>query len=231
MTESGSPARRGRPRRAEIEIDVAQAVWSLLDEIGYEGLTIDAVAERAGCSRPTLYRRWDNKRAMVLDVLDRFMDATAQARPVVSGEGIEALFGWLRGIIDTLSGSGRGALLALSHARRRDEGLARALDRIMAEDRPKFLAELRPLIGPAASDDELNQLIDILMGTVFFRGALLDRPMSDAELRTLIEQQVAASANPIRYICPPVRPIDRDRRPPASAPIGRQASEPSIPLE
>jgi AcrR family transcriptional regulator len=131
---------------------------------------------------------------MVLDVLDRLMIETAEARPVVPGEGVEAIYGWLRGLIDFLSGPGRGALLALSHARRRQPDLAEALDRIMAEDRSKFLSELRAILGPKVPDERLDRLLDVLLGAIFFRVSLRDRPMDDSELRTLITEQIEAAS-------------------------------------
>ncbi len=146
-SEAGQGRGRGRPRNDEIDASVAGVVWQLLDETGYHGLTIDSVAERAGCSRPALYRRWPNKRAMVLSVLDRAIATIQQERPVRE-RGEAALYGWLRGLIDFLSGTGRGALLSLAHGRRRDPELAAALDAIMSQDRENYLAELGALLAP-----------------------------------------------------------------------------------
>ncbi|GAA2670305.1 transcriptional regulator, TetR family [Actinosynnema pretiosum] len=42
---------------------------SLLDEVGFEALALDAVATRAGVSRPALYRRWPTKLHLVAHVL------------------------------------------------------------------------------------------------------------------------------------------------------------------
>lgn len=188
--KSDAPRGRGRPRDGDIDAAVGRAVWELLDELGYEGLSFDAVAERAHCSRPALYRRWPSKRAMVLNVLDQLIEETAAARPVTPGEGTEAIYGWLQGLIDFLSGTGRGALLSLSHARRRDPELAGALDRIMAEDRVKFVAELRAMLGDQLPEARLHRMIDALIGTIFFRVSLQDQPMDAAELRLLIAEQI-----------------------------------------
>jgi AcrR family transcriptional regulator len=42
----------------------------MLAEVGYEGITIEAVAQRAGVSKNAIYRRWPDKLAMVLDTLE-----------------------------------------------------------------------------------------------------------------------------------------------------------------
>ena len=58
--------RNGRPRDARIDDAVLGAVADLLLEVGYADLTVAAVAERAGTSRPAVYRRWPTKAELVL---------------------------------------------------------------------------------------------------------------------------------------------------------------------
>ncbi|MCU1462980.1 MAG: transcriptional regulator, TetR family [Acidimicrobiales bacterium] len=48
---------------------MGRAAAELLDEVGYDALTIEAVARRAGVSRGALYRRWPNKGFLVYEVL------------------------------------------------------------------------------------------------------------------------------------------------------------------
>jgi AcrR family transcriptional regulator len=50
-----------RRRGADLERAILDAAWSELSARGYSGLTMEAVAERAGTSRPVLARRWDGK--------------------------------------------------------------------------------------------------------------------------------------------------------------------------
>ncbi|ORW74456.1 TetR/AcrR family transcriptional regulator [Mycobacterium saskatchewanense] len=52
-----------------MEEALLNAAWTELTERGYDDMTIDAVAVRAGTSRAVLYRRWPNKHELVLDVL------------------------------------------------------------------------------------------------------------------------------------------------------------------
>ena len=59
----------GRPRDPAVREAIASACRELIPEVGYSGLTIEAVAERAGVGRPTVYRRWPSKAHMVWDVL------------------------------------------------------------------------------------------------------------------------------------------------------------------
>lgn len=65
------PPRRqpGRPRDPRADQAILTAVVDLLAEVGFGGLTIDAVAHRAGVGKATIYRRWDGKEQLVLDAL------------------------------------------------------------------------------------------------------------------------------------------------------------------
>ncbi|MFT8395606.1 TetR/AcrR family transcriptional regulator [Propionibacterium sp.] len=54
-----------RRRGAALESALLDAAWQELSERGYDALTIDGVAERAGTSRPVIYRRWAGKPELV----------------------------------------------------------------------------------------------------------------------------------------------------------------------
>jgi AcrR family transcriptional regulator len=61
--------RVGRPRDAAVSSAIAGAVISLLREVGLSGLTMDAVASRAGVSKASIYRRWASKEDLLVDVI------------------------------------------------------------------------------------------------------------------------------------------------------------------
>ena len=57
-----------RPRvEGDREEEILDATLELLLDVGYDRLTMDAVARRARASKATLYRRWDNKPSLVVD--------------------------------------------------------------------------------------------------------------------------------------------------------------------
>ncbi len=56
----------GRPVNAAIGEELLRATQDLLIEMGFDGLTMDAVARRSGASKATLYRRWPSKTALVV---------------------------------------------------------------------------------------------------------------------------------------------------------------------
>ncbi|MEW1657619.1 MULTISPECIES: TetR/AcrR family transcriptional regulator [unclassified Streptomyces] len=70
------PPTRRRPggRTARIRRQVLDAVLAELGEHGYDGLTTDVVAARAGVHRTTVYRRWGDVGGLLADVLDAASD-------------------------------------------------------------------------------------------------------------------------------------------------------------
>ncbi len=65
------PGRANRRRGARLEDALLDAAWDELQAVGYAKLTMEAVAARAGTSKPVLYRRWPNRALLVLAVFRR----------------------------------------------------------------------------------------------------------------------------------------------------------------
>src|SRR3954451_25328604 len=69
-TERLAPRPPGRPRSERAEKAIIDATLDLLvEEAGVAGVTIEAVAARAGVGKTTIYRRWANKEALIVDAL------------------------------------------------------------------------------------------------------------------------------------------------------------------
>ena len=67
---AATPAlRRGRPRSETRRQAILRAAFELLGERGLAATSMDAVAERAGVSKATIYRWWDSKELLALDAL------------------------------------------------------------------------------------------------------------------------------------------------------------------
>ena len=72
MANGETATRPDEPRSKQVRGDAAteaivRATHDLIVENGYRNLTIDAVANRAGVARSTIYRRWATKEALVVD--------------------------------------------------------------------------------------------------------------------------------------------------------------------
>ena len=60
------PAPRGRPRDPRRDEAIYEAAIALCAEVGYDGMTLEAVANRAGVSKPTIYRRCPEGKAQLV---------------------------------------------------------------------------------------------------------------------------------------------------------------------
>ena len=60
---------RGRPRCAAAKHRILEAGLELLEEAPFSEITTDAIAERAGASKATIYRWWPNKAAVLVEAL------------------------------------------------------------------------------------------------------------------------------------------------------------------
>jgi AcrR family transcriptional regulator len=56
----------GRPRSAQADQAILQATLEELTDVGYDALSIEAVAQRAGVGKTTIYRRWPSKDELVI---------------------------------------------------------------------------------------------------------------------------------------------------------------------
>lgn len=60
----------GRPRSAEADQAILQATLDLLGEVGYQAMSIEAIAARARVGKTTIYRRYSSKEELVADALE-----------------------------------------------------------------------------------------------------------------------------------------------------------------
>lgn len=106
----GDP-QRGRPRRAETDARILAAARELLRDRGPAGVHIDAVAERSGVARTTIYRRHRDRRELLAATLDSVTD---QGRPSAEGTVRDKLVWMLERVREVLDvGIGRGGVAAV----------------------------------------------------------------------------------------------------------------------
>lgn len=66
QSDGTQPTRLGRKRDPSRAAAIREATLDVLAEVGYGGLSMDLVAERAGASKATIYRRWSSKEDLIL---------------------------------------------------------------------------------------------------------------------------------------------------------------------
>jgi AcrR family transcriptional regulator len=177
--EAVAPRGPGRPRDARCDPAILEATLELAGAVGLGGLTMDAVAARAGVSKATIYRRWSSKEALVLD-------AWMACYPVEAVPDTGSLTGDLiahsRQFRDAVSTGIFGQVLPqMVAAARVNEDLAEVFRRLVAERRARVRVALDRAVErgelPAGVDLELVQ--DLLIGPLFYRTLMSGEPSSD----------------------------------------------------
>ncbi len=187
-----APRARGRPRSLEADEAILRAAWELLSEGRYDRLTFEAVADRAGCSRPTLYRRFRNKVELVRRLVEPL---TVAAEPSVRADADPraALIAYLEEFATYVTDGFGNAIMALWQARREDPEMSAMLDDIYAEGRQPYVRVLAQISSRRAPDDAYVVLVDAMLGAVMFRCVHCLKPIFRHELELLVDQAMHAA--------------------------------------
>jgi len=177
----GADRRRapGRPRSREADAAITRATMELLSEVGYEALTVEHVAARAGVGKSTLYRRFPAKSDLVVATIAGIVQ---QAAPGGS-DGIparEALREMLRDTAGIVAIPGAlGMLGTLASGRPADREIARSIrEQVMGP--PLRQVGERMAAAVAAGEIRANTPIDVALTALW--GALIARQLSGEPL-------------------------------------------------
>ncbi len=156
-----SPRHSAGPRRSVASHDaILDAADELLGEFGPSGVTFEAVARRARAGKPTLYRWWPNKIALLLELYDRHKDhvITAPDRGNLRDDLLELtrqLWAFWR---ETPAGSAFAAIIAQAQA---DPETRRSLADHFADDTRNARNVLNLAIERAIARGELPAATDV----------------------------------------------------------------------
>lgn len=112
----------GRRRGAELDSAIRTTVLELLAANGPDGVTMDAVAAAARTSKPVLYRRWPDRRALLRDTL--LGTATTSIPSPDTGSFRGDMLAVLRGWAALFTGEGAALMRSVVMAVAADPALA-----------------------------------------------------------------------------------------------------------
>ncbi|MBE8966822.1 TetR/AcrR family transcriptional regulator [Nostocales cyanobacterium LEGE 12452] len=168
----------GRPRSIHADQAILQATLDLLAEVGYESMSIEAIASRAGVGKTTIYRRYTSKEELVADAIESLRDDLA--------------------IPDTDSFWGDMDILIKNAAKKIDSPLGRqtlALIISTASSNPQFaevywtkytklrreafskILERAKSRGEIHKDADVDLIIDLVSGSLYY--ALIFKPTAE----------------------------------------------------
>lgn len=173
----------GRPRDAAREAEIVAVAIGLVAQEGLPGLTMDALALRAGASKATLYRRWPDRLSLALALLDTL---AAQRAPVPeTGSVDEDLSVVLRTCEAELRGAAGALLLGLASEVRRTPELAAHLHGFLEGDRDR----IRGVLERGQARGELHAGFDVALVAEAVTSICLERVATGADQVTRNEAE------------------------------------------
>jgi AcrR family transcriptional regulator len=177
----------GRPRSVEADEAILEAAVDVFAEVGFEALTMEGVALRAGVGKNTLYRRYPNKLELVVSAVRRFTDVGAPPPDTGSTNGdVRAIVDDLVAIVtDTPMGRMLPILVA---TRTRVPELDAAYSEIVADKRARSAAAVRAGIerGDLRADVDVEAVVDALVSPIFYRLLVTNAPLDEQFRTTLV---------------------------------------------
>lgn len=191
---TADPAGALSPRRSKRAHEaILSAATQLIDERPYSEVCIEAIAARAGVGKQTIYRWWTSKAALLMEAC-----AARVAREVPlpdKGAVADDLRDYLVHICafftHQLSKPAIAGLLAEAQC---DAELAQAFrERLLTQRRVvlRTILERGVTRGELRANVDLNVIMDMVHGAIWYRTLLLTAPLDEAFIECLIDQVVA----------------------------------------
>ncbi|MBW0012304.1 TetR/AcrR family transcriptional regulator [Mycobacterium sp.] len=195
ISESTNGSSLWSPRESEF----LAVTLRLLQEHGYDGLTVDAVAATARASKATVYRRWPSKAELVVAA---FIEGIRQ---VAVAPDTGTLRGDLMRVGQLVCEQGRrhaGTIRAVLVEISRNPALNEAMQHQFLDQRKALIQHIlrraveRGEIPESAISDELW---DLLPGYLIFRSIMASRPPTQRTVQALVDDVlIPALMRPVR---------------------------------
>lgn len=185
---------RGRPRSlaAVSHEAILDAVYELLQEKSVRALTMEEIARRAGVGKPTLYKWWPSKAAIVIDMFEKRI-ATTLMTPDDDGAE-QAIRNQVGALIRLLNGFfGKVSAEIIAEGQSDPDVLREYTNRYLLHRRAFTLK----MIAKAQKSGEFKRkidpelLTDMIYGSIYYRLLLKHQPLNQQFGRELVDHIMA----------------------------------------
>lgn len=162
----------GRRRSARTHEAILDATMDLLTEAGYQELSIEQVATRAGVGKATIYRWWQGKSTLVLEAIQSRAPFAEVAR---TGDPRTDLRAVIQAAADAYATDVVGATLpALAASIAEDSSSSGLLWQFLRpqRDSARQILHQAAAAGAIPADVDIELVIDLCVGTVFYRALI-----------------------------------------------------------
>lgn len=185
------PTKRGRPR-SELAVShahIMDAVYGLLQETSARDLTMEAIAKRAKVGKPTLYKWWPSKAALVMAMLHERL--TKHVQPPRTKTAEDSIRYKVRRMIVEFNGFFGKVMADLIAEGQSDPNILRELyESHMQQRRASTIADIEGGIasGELAAETNPEILVDAIFAPVYYRLLLRFAPMTEQYGDELVTQ-------------------------------------------
>jgi AcrR family transcriptional regulator len=179
------------PRVVRSREAVLAATVELLTECGLAGVNVEAIAQRSGVAKTTIYRHWPKSSQLVIDAVDALAEPCAEPDTGSLRGDLTAI---IRGLANTLTASPMAAVIpSLVDAAERDAEIARLRREWVRQRRSSIRVALeharrRGEIGDGVDADLVSALG---AGALFYRRLVSHEPLSPKFLARVVDALLA----------------------------------------
>ena len=193
MKNSSHRGRKGRPpsEMAASHAAIMDTVYALLQEKSVRDLTMEEVARRAEVGKPTLYKWWPTKAALVLAMLCERMAPNLEKPSHLTAQ--ESLHFRVRSLIDAFNRPfGKIVAGLIAESQSEPDILQQFFDRWVGPRRTATIADLQRAknAGELRAEAEPELLNDAIFGAIYYRLLLRSGPLTRRFGKELVEQVI-----------------------------------------
>lgn len=180
--------RIGRPRSEQRHNAILQAAMDMVIDLGFRAVSVESLAARTGVAKTTIYRRWPNKAAVVMDA---FMERLLRTQFPLTEKATDSIRLQMRSMAKAFRSKDGAVLKALLAEAQFDAELATAIRKRWTLPRRKIaLAVFQKAIsqGELRSGIDLEATIDLLYAPMYYRLQMGTGPLSDAYIDEIFDQ-------------------------------------------
>jgi AcrR family transcriptional regulator len=190
---------RGRPRSEAAEMAVMDAVYAFLQEHSVRELTMEGIAERANVGKPTLYKWWPSKAALVMAVLQQRL--VPKPEPISAKTAEEAIRARMHRIVRAFNGMFGKVFADLIAEGQNDPGLLSDLyEKHLGQRREALVAEIErgKQAGEFYAEVDSELFVDSLIGPIYYRLLMKTAPLTESYVDQLLAQLMLGKRRVVR---------------------------------
>jgi AcrR family transcriptional regulator len=189
--------RKGRPRSGRLHQAILETAFDLVLEVGFRGVSLELIAAKTGVGKTTIYRRWPNKAAVVMDAFTMRIGSGSQ---FPKADGIsESIRLQMRAMAKSFRGSDGALVKALLAEAQFDPELAKAFRERWTLPRRELA---RSVIEEAIrqkewrADVDPDDAIDLLYAPLYYRLQMGTGPLSNSYVDGIFDRAMKGLRRP-----------------------------------